>query len=178
MARKTIELYNLDKYDAYIPTPKVDKIEGDADEIILSADAYEESASGGIEGSLTINASGGVWTDTGPMCVCEDSIEVTTGATDDESTTHELLTFPKSKFRNVNVDITINKQNKFTTRRLTIIHNGAVAAVHAHTSVSVPTTNVFNDMYSMILSGTNFILNVTGIPSSSKMSCIVRSTLI
>ena len=178
MARKTIELYNLDKYDAYIPTPKVDKIEGDADEIILSADAYEESASGGLEGSLTINASGGVWIDTGPVCVCEDSIETAALNTDDETTSHELLSFSKSKFRSLNVDITINKQSNFTTRRLTIIHNGSVAGVYAHDNVSVPASYTWNDIYTMTSSGTNFTLNVTGVPAGSNMSCVVRYTLI
>lgn len=178
MARQSIELYNLDKYDAYIPTPKVDKIQGDADEIIISADAYEESASGGLEGSLTINASGGVWTDTGPVCICDASTIVVADSTDDASTIHELISFSKSKFRSVSVDIVINKQNNFTTRRLTILHNGSGGSVHAHDSVSVPDTYNWSDTYSIVASGTNFKLNVTGLPASSTMSCVIRYTLV
>lgn len=38
-------------------------IEGDADEMIISADGSETSASGGEPGSLSLNASGGIFTD-------------------------------------------------------------------------------------------------------------------
>lgn len=61
-SRKRIELYNIDKYQPYFHAPLVDRVEGDAEEIILSADGRERSASYNEPGSITINATGGVWT--------------------------------------------------------------------------------------------------------------------
>ena len=63
MSRKIIELHNFDKYQPYFHAPLVDRIEGDAEEIILSGDGRDTSASGNTSGSLSMNVSGGVWID-------------------------------------------------------------------------------------------------------------------
>jgi len=63
MSRKIIELHNFDKYQPYFHAPLVDRIEGDAEEIILSGDGRDTSASGNTPGSLSMNVSGGVWID-------------------------------------------------------------------------------------------------------------------
>lgn len=63
MSRKIIELHNFDKYQPFFHAPLVDRIEGDAEEIILSGDGRDTSASGNTTGSLSMNVSGGVWID-------------------------------------------------------------------------------------------------------------------
>ena len=67
MTRRRIELHNIDKYQPYFHAPMIDRIEGDAEEMILSADGNETSSSGNTVGSLTINSSGGVWNDLGDV---------------------------------------------------------------------------------------------------------------
>ena len=57
MTRRRIELHNYDKYQPYFHAPLVDRIEGDAQEMILSADGNEASASGNTTGAMTINLS-------------------------------------------------------------------------------------------------------------------------
>lgn len=175
MARTKIELYNLDKYSPYIPAPVIDRVEGNADEIILSADGYEDSASSGLPGSLTINASGGVWTDTNYMVTCETSHKYTTTT---ELTQETFLSFDKQDFRSAIIDITIQKGNNFTTKRLTVIHNNSLVTVHEGTSVSVPETTIWNEQISGNINGNNIDLHVSGLTSNSIISCICKYTLV
>ena len=65
MNRNKIRLYNTDKYQAVLPAPEIEELEGDAQEVIISADGREDSASGESISSVTFNASGGIWYDTG-----------------------------------------------------------------------------------------------------------------
>lgn len=86
--RKRIELYNIDKYQPYFHAPLVDRVEGDADEIILSADGREKSASYNEPGSITINARGGVWTRFDKLVRLEQQIHKIVG-TSANGRTHE-----------------------------------------------------------------------------------------
>lgn len=85
-SRKRIELYNIDKYQPYFHAPLVDRVEGDAEEIILSADGRERSASYNEPGSMTINAAGGVWTRFDKVVKLEQQIHQIVDASADVST--------------------------------------------------------------------------------------------
>ena len=84
--RKLIELYNIDKYQPYFHAPLVDRVEGDAQEIILSADGRERSASYNQPGSMTVNAAGGVWTRFDKVVKLEQQIHQIVDASADVST--------------------------------------------------------------------------------------------
>ena len=171
----TIELYNLDKYSPYIPSPKIDKVEGDADEIILSADGREESASDGLPGSLTIHASGGVWIDTHHACTCETSNKFTIPV--GSSTPETFLSFDKRDFRSAHIDVIIQSGNNFTTKNITIIHNNSAVVVQIDDSVSVPLSTTWNIQITGSVDGNNINLKVTGLADNSIVSCISKYTL-
>jgi len=71
MTRKIIELHNFDKYQPYFHAPLVDRIEGDSEELILSADGRDSSASNNKVSSMTMNVSGGIWKDFNGVVVNE-----------------------------------------------------------------------------------------------------------
>jgi len=171
----TIELYNLDKYSAYIPAPKIDRVEGDADEIILSADGREESASDGLPGSLTIHASGGVWIDTHHGSTCEVSSKFTIPV--GSSTAETFLSFDKRSFRTALIDVIFQSGNNFTTKKLTVIHNNSAVVVQIDDSVSVPLSTTWNAQITGSVSGNNINLNVSGLADNSIVSCISKYTL-
>ena len=172
---KTIELYNLDKYSAYLPSPKVDMIEGDADEIILSADGRETPASDGFPGSLSINASGGVYTDTGSRATCELSYMFTilVNSTGPE----EFLSFDKRDYRSAVIDVIIQSGNNFTTKTLTVIHNNSVVTIHESVNVRAPISATWSEEHTGAIIGNNVSLYVDGLASNSIVSCISRYTL-
>lgn len=65
MSKTLIELYNSDKYQPVVQDGIFDKVQGQSNELILSGDGRETSASGNTAGSITLNVSGGMWTDHG-----------------------------------------------------------------------------------------------------------------
>lgn len=186
MTRRTIELYNLDKYDAYLPTPKIDRIEGSADEIILSADGYEESASSGHAGSLTINASGGVWMDSGPRCTCEVSTLRTITLPDPHNSNHAVdqheeccfLSFDKTKFRSGQIDMTVQSGTIWTTKRLIVIHNNTSVTTQVGESITVPNNSTHDVSVDTVIVGDNVKLYVSGVPDGTIVSCICKYTLV
>jgi len=171
----TIELYNLDKYTPYIPAPKVDRVEGDGDEIILSADGREESASDGLPGSLTIHASGGVWVDTYHICTCEVSNKFTIPV--GSSTAETFLSFDKRDFRMAQVNIMIQSGNNFTTKTLTVIHNNSAVTLQIDDGVSVPISTTWNIQIAGSINGNDINLTVSGLTDNSIVSCISKYTL-
>lgn len=119
MSRKIIELHNFDKYQPYFHAPLVDRIEGDAEEIILSGDGRDTSASGNTTGSLSMNVSGGVWI---------DYLDVTTqhfglsGTLASASTT--LFQFDTSAYQSAFVTISYKTGSITTAERLEIACDG------------------------------------------------------
>lgn len=192
MTRTTIELFNLDKYDAYLPTPKVDRIEGDADEIILSADAYEASGSGGIPGSLTMNASGGIWIDTGAKCTASvSSRKVMSTAPNDipahsngynhDGDHHEecmFLSFDKNKIRSGVIEMTVQSSNTFTVKTLTVIHNNTYVSITTSAGVTVPSQSNHDFYIDSAIDGNSVKMYISGAPLNSIVSCICKYTLV
>ena len=126
--RKRIELHNYDKYQAYLHAPMVDRIEGDAQEMILSADGVDTSASGGVVGSLTMNASGGVWSDLGDVVqaclpVVHDYTSTTTPGTE------TFLTLPAGRKSSTTLNIMYSNQNYTTFQRVIVVFNGTNTSV-------------------------------------------------
>lgn len=93
MSRKIIELHNFDKYQPYFHAPLVDRIEGDSEEIVLSADGREHSASGNTVGSLSMNVSGGVWTD---YAVCTTQQFAVSGTA--SSNSHTMFSYDSNTY--------------------------------------------------------------------------------
>ena len=175
MSRKSIELYNFGKYQPYLESPLVDRIEGNADEMVLSADGYEQSASGGIPGSLTINANGGVWTDTGPVVTCDVSSSFTTN-TDNDSTTSVFLAFNKNVYRGGTVQVTIETIETgsalYVMRTLDVIHDSTNVAC---SELAETTTKIDHSLAISIdcdISGDDVQFKITGVPTNTKIKCV------
>ena len=139
--RKRIELHNYDKYQAYFHAPMVDRIEGDAEEMILSADGDHTSASGGVVGSLTMNASGGTWSNLGDVSrvwipITHDYTSNTTPGTE------TFLTLPANRMCSVTLNIMYKHQNYMTNQRVVVVYDGAtnvtVDTIEQHGSGTFP----------------------------------------
>ena len=177
MARKKIELYNFDKYQPHLPNPSVDRIDGNADEMVLSADGYEQSASGGVAGSLSLNANGGVWTDTGPGVTCDVSSRAVMTTDTTTSGVETFLTFNKSAFRAADVHAIIQSGNVFIKQPMEVIHNGTVAAITTH-AATVAGSNPPTVSYTAEISSGDVILKISGVSPNTTITCVVRYTLI
>lgn len=177
MARKQIELYNFDKYQAVIPAPAIDRIEGNADEMVLSADGYEPSASGGRPGSMTINANGGVWIDTGPGVTCDVSSSYTTTTSTTTTGTQTFLTFSRSAFRAANIQAIVQSGNTFTTQHLTVIHNNNDVTLDATSPVTVGTGGL-NIVYTAEITSGDVVLKIAGVPKNTVVKCVIRYMLV
>lgn len=178
MARKKIELYNFDKYQAHIPDPKIDRIEGNADEMVLSADGYEPSASGGLAGSLTVNANGGVWMDTGPGVTCTVSSRLVT-ATDTTSTGKEtFLTFSKSAFRAADIKAIVQSGSNYILQPIKVIHNGTVVSMTTESETAAPATHGLNIVYTAEISSSDVTLKLAGVPVGTTVTCVIEYTLV
>mgnify|MGYP001601213188 CR=1 FL=1 len=178
MARKKIELYNFDKYQAHLPDPTIERIEGNADEMVLSADGYEPSASGGVAGSLTMNANGGVWTDTGPGVTCDVSSRMVT-STDTTSTGKEIfLTFNRAAFRAADIKAIVQSGNTYILQPITVIHNSSIVTLSTGTATAAPGTHGLNITYTAEISSSDVTLKIAGVPTNTIVTCVVRYTLV
>ena len=176
MSRKSIELYNFGKYQPYLESPLVDRIEGNADEMVLSADGYEQSASNGLPGSLTINANGGVWTDTGPVVTCDVSSSFTTTAND--STPSVFLTFNKNVYRGGTVQVTIETVDQsaplFVMRTLDVIHDSSTAACSELAETTTKIENLLAISIDCDIVGDDVQFKITGVPANTKVKCVCK----
>lgn len=177
MARKQIELYNFDKYQPVLPAPAIDRIEGNADEMVLSADGYEPSASGGLPGSMTINANGGVWVDTGPGVTCEVSSSYTTTTSTTVSGTQTFLTFSRSAFRAANIQAIVQSGSTYMLQPLTVIHNNSDVTVDTGTCIVAGNSNL-NVVYTGEITSSEVILKIAGVPQNTIVKCVIRYTLV
>lgn len=179
MARKSIELYNFDKYQPHMPAPQVERIEGDADEVVLSADGNERSASNGITGSISLNATGGVWKNTGKLITCEDttSCVVTTDTTLTGSET--ILTFSRSVFRSATCKLIVQSGSKYMSQQLVVIHDGTNVNVHADNVVPANITDTWNTTYTASFVGDdNVDVNIAGVSQNTIVKCVNHYILI
>ena len=58
-----IQTYNANKYQNVLIEPLIDTVQGDSTRMVISSDGRDTDASGNTTGALTLNVSGGVWTD-------------------------------------------------------------------------------------------------------------------
>ena len=177
MARKQIELYNFDKYQAHMSAPAIDRIEGNADEMVLSADGYEPSASGGLPGSMTINANGGVWTDTGPGVTCDVSSSYTTVSDTTSTGTETFLTFSRSAFRAANIQAIVQSGATYVLQPLNLIHNKSIVSIQTLDSVVAGDANL-NIVYSADISSGDVNVKIAGVPQNTIVKCVIRYTLV
>lgn len=126
MTRRRIELHNYDKYQPYFHAPLIDRIEGDSQEIIISADGNETSTSGGTTGSITINASGGMWFDLGGVITSQQA-HVTDGITSGSQTT--VFTMPTSDFTHTTLTIITSAADRTFHEQTEVIHDGTNVAI-------------------------------------------------
>lgn len=119
MSRKIIELHNFDKYQPYFHAPLVDRIEGDAEEIILSGDGRDTSASANTSGSLSMNVSGGVWIDY--LDVTTQHFGVSGTLT---SASQTMFQFDTTTYRAAFVNITYNTTSITTAEQLEVSTHG------------------------------------------------------
>lgn len=178
MARKKIELYNFDKYQPHMPAPSVDRIEGNADEMVLSADGYEPSASGGLAGSMTINANGGVWIDTGPGVTCEHSARIITTTDTTASGKEKFLQFSKAAFRAADIQAIVRSGNKYIKQPIEVIHDGTNVTLLKHTSVSAPQNTGLTITYTAEIISGDVTLSIAGVPVNTTVTSVVKYTLV
>jgi len=177
MARKQIELYNFDKYQPRMVSPQIDRIEGNADEMVLSADGYEASASDGLPGSLTINANGGLWMDTGPGVTCDVSSRVVT--TTDTSVVGDttFLSFKKSAFRAADIQAIVQAGNTHIMQKLMLIHDNTNVELTTGDSVAVPSSHGMPVVYSAEITDQDVTLKIAGVPANTVVKCMIRYIL-
>ena len=133
MTRNKINLYNTDKYQAVFPNPDIEEISGGSVEVIISADGTEDSASNETPSSITMNASAGIWYDTGITTSYNTVFHINSSAS--EETIHE---FDKTIFRSAKLSLTIcNSDNSIISYvELVIIHNDITATISESTLIS------------------------------------------
>ena len=128
MTRRRIELHNYDKYQPYFHAPLVDRIEGDAQEMILSADGNESSTSGNTVSSLTINASGGVWVDLGSVVTIQQSHSVDSIAGDGGGS-GVIFSMPTSGFTHSTLTVIASASDRSFHEQTEVIHTGSNVAI-------------------------------------------------
>jgi len=121
MSRRGIELYNYDKYQAYFPAPLVQTLSGDADEIIISADGDESSASGNTPGSITFNVSSGVWTNYDHVLVVNKTFAANSIAT---NSTGIIFSEATNNFFHATLDIFVSASDRSYHEQANIIYHG------------------------------------------------------
>ena len=177
MSRKKIELYNFEKYQPHLPDPSIDRIEGNADEMVLSADGFEHSASDGVAGSMTINANGGVWIDTGPGVTCDVSSRAVVTTDTTSSGNYTILQYTKSVFRTAQIRAVVQSGNDFILNNIDIIHNDSVINMRADTSLAAPDNTTVQPVYNAVIAGESIKLNISGVAANTVVSCSIRYTL-
>lgn len=157
MTRNKINLYNTDKYQAVFPNPEIEEISGEAVEVIISADGTEDSASNETPSSITMNASAGVWFDTG--IITSYNTVYHTKINDNEEVIHEM---DKATFRTAKICLTICDSSNMNTsyKEIVIIHNNTSAAIHETDLVSIGSSPV-DPSFSVSVVGNKIKLSAT-----------------
>lgn len=146
MNRNKIRLYNTEKYQAVLPAPEIEELEGDAQEVIISADGREESASGEVISSVTFNASGGVWYDTGAKTnyIVTESVQ--------SSQITRIAKLPVDVYRSASLTICLEHNNSVRMDNVTMVNDGGTQVEVDH----VPRSSLGQD-----LTAVNYLANVS-----------------
>jgi hypothetical protein len=109
--------------------------------MILSADGNEASAGGNTVGSLSINASGGVWTKFENVLKLEQEVSYTLPDATDPQT---VLTFDKTQFQTLHGTVYVKEPN-FHTDNVTVIGHEyvvlGISLIHDGVDVTVLSTS-------------------------------------
>lgn len=131
MSRKIIELHNFDKYQPYFHAPLVDRIEGDAEEIILSGDGRDTSASNNTPGSLSMNVSGGVWIDYNSVTTQQFAVSGVAS-----SNTHAIFSYNSNTYSACFFDIVITSGSSNYAERTILTFDGVSTFQRTGTNTS------------------------------------------
>lgn len=127
MTKTLIELYNSDKYQPVLQDAIYDKVQGQSNELILSGDGRETSASGNTTGSITLNVSGGMWTDHGSFNTQQFGVS---GSIANNTSNNTIFTFNSNIYKACFVDLLFTKSNgDVAVERVTIAVDGASTTV-------------------------------------------------
>ena len=144
MTKTLIELYNSDKYQPILQDGIFDKVQGQSNELILSGDGRETSASGNTTGSIILNVSGGMWTDHGLFNTQQFGVS---GSITVSTANNTIFTFNSNTYKACFVDLLFTKSNgDVAVERATIAVDGASPTVDrtAATQTSYYVWNVVN----------------------------------
>ena len=167
MTRTQIDIYNTDKYQAVMPSPKIEAIEGSDLEVIISADGTEDSASGGVPSTITMNASAGVWYDTG-VVTSYNTFSYTTATTNQEV----IHIFDKTVFRTARVNIMLQSGANYKTQDVYIVHNNSNAGVTPTTPAEVGQGSI-TATYAVAINNNDVELKITA-PASTIIKGVVQ----
>jgi hypothetical protein len=170
MNRNKIKLYNTDKYQAVLPAPDIDELTGDAEEVIISADGSEESASDETIGSVTFNASGGIWYDTGGPVISYTTFTAIQGI---NKTT--ILQIDKNKVEACSIKVKIKSGSSLAMYELNVIHN--LATVNLHTTSTANIGSLAPAFTSNII-GNYINIECESVPTGSTFAGYVNSYII
>lgn len=141
MSKTLIELYNSDKYQPVLQDGIFDKVQGQANELILSGDGRETSASGNTTGSITLNVSGGMWTDHGLFSTQQFGVS---GSIAVATVNNTLFTFDSNTYKACFVDLLFTRANgDVAVERATIAVDGPSPTVD-RTAATQPSYYVWN----------------------------------
>lgn len=156
MTRNKINLYNTEKYQAVFPNPDIEEISGEAVEVIISADGTEDSASNETPSSITMNASAGIWYDTGITTSYNTTFHIKSTA--DEETFH---TFDKTIFRSAKISLTTisSDQTRVSYDELVVVHNDVTATINDTRAADAGGGNTVT--YSAAVVGNQIVLKAT-----------------
>lgn len=167
MDRNKIKLYNTDKYQAVLPAPDIDELTGDAEEVIISADGSEDSASDETIGSVTFNASGGIWYDTGGPVISYTTFTATQGASKTI-----VLQLHKNKVEACSINVKVKDGSNLAMYELKMVQN--LASVNLH-STSTANIGSLSPAWTSNILGNYINIECEGIPAGSTFAGYVNS---
>lgn len=170
MDRNKIKLYNTDKYQAVLPAPDIDELTGDAEEVIISADGNENSASDETLGSVTFNASGGIWYDTGGPVI---SYTTFTGTQTNTKTT--ILQIDKREIESCSINVKVKDGSNIAIYTLQMVCN--IASVNLH-STSTANLGTVNAAFTSSIQGNFINIDCEGVSIGTTFAGYVNSYII
>lgn len=167
MDRNKIKLYNTDKYQAVLPAPDIDELTGDAEEVIISADGNEQSASDETLGSVTFNASGGIWYDTGGPV-----ISYTTFTNTQAGTKTTILQLDKREVESCCINVKVKEGSNIAMYTLEMVCNMANVNLH---STSTANLGIVNAAFTSSIQGNYINIDCEGVSTGTTFAGYVNS---
>ena len=169
MERNKIKLYNARKYQAVLPAPDIDELVGDAEEIIITADENEASASGETVGAITFNASGGMWYNIGPVITKNSSF-----AAGMISSTTTILSLDLSETLCFNMNVKISSGPNVAMYDVHVVSNLAQIDVHSTLTAKIG-TGVTDAMFAGTITSDKIHVQCSSVPLGSIFTGYITS---